>query len=216
MINIILADDHNLVRNGIKALLDREPLCKIVGEADDGATVLALLKQGIIADIVLTDISMQGMGGLELVESLKTSHPEIKSVVLSVHDNEQYVTKAFRMGAIGYLLKSIGADELIFAIKHISQNNQYVSSQLSTKFLDRLLTIPDQIPNLSKRGIEFSEKELEILSLIADGYTNQEIADKTYSGKRTIEGYRQGLIDKTGARNTAALVRFAMANGIIN
>nr|WP_294941624.1 response regulator transcription factor [uncultured Mucilaginibacter sp.] len=216
MTTIILADDHNIVRNGIKALLDRETSCKIVGEAEDGNGVLALLNQGVVANIVLTDLSMQGMGGLDLLDSLKVSHPEVKAIVLSAHDNEQYFTKAFRAGAAGYLLKSISADELIFAIKHVAKNNQYLSSQLTTKFLARMLTVPDRISSVSRDGLVLSEKEVEVLGLIAEGYTNQEIADKLFSGKRTIEGYRQSLIDKTGARNTAALVRFAIINGIIN
>jgi DNA-binding NarL/FixJ family response regulator len=212
---IILADDHNIVRNGIKALLDRETSCKIVGEAEDGNGVLALLNHGVAANIVLTDLSMQGMGGLNLLESLKASHPEVKAIVLSAHDNEQYLAKAFRAGAAGYLLKSISANELIFAIKHVAENNQYISSQLTSKFLARVLAVPDHTERLSRHGLEFSEKEVEVLCLIADGYTNQEIADKIFSGKRTIEGYRQSLIDKTGARNTAALIRFAVSNGII-
>ena len=216
MINIILADDHTIVRNGIKALLDKEITYKIVGEAENGNGVLALLNQGVVADIVLTDLGMQGMGGLELLEGLKGSYPAVKTIVLSAHDNEQYLTKAFRSGAVGYLLKSISADELIFAIKHVAQNNRYISSQLSAKFLSRLIAIPERMETVTTNGIEFSEKEVEVLGLIADGYTNQEIADKIFTGKRTVEGYRQSLIDKTGARNTAALVRFAVINGIIN
>jgi DNA-binding NarL/FixJ family response regulator len=216
LINIILADDHNIVRNGIKALLDREAAYKIVGEAEDGNGVLALLNQGVIANIVITDLNMQRMGGLELLEGLKASHSQVKSIVLSAHDNEQYIAKAFKAGAAGYLLKSIGANELIFAIKHVAENNQYISSKLTSKFLARILAVPDHVERLSRYGLEFSEKEVEVLGLIADGYTNQEIADKIFSGKRTVEGYRQSLIDKTGARNTAALIRFAVANGIIN
>lgn len=216
LINIILADDQNIVRNGIKALLNQVPGYEIVGEAQDGLQVLKLLNEGINTTMVLTDIGMPGMGGLELIENLGKTYPNVKSIVLSTYDNEQFIIKAFKAGAAGYLLKSITAEELIFAINHVSQRNQYLCSQLSTKFLGRLLTFPEQVFNIAKHGMEFSEKELEVLALIADGYTNQEIADKTYSGKRTVEGYRQGLIEKTGTRNTAALVRFALQNGIIN
>ncbi|AMR33502.1 DNA-binding response regulator [Mucilaginibacter sp. PAMC 26640] len=216
MINILIADDHNVIRSGIKALLDKEPTYNVVAEAVDGLSVLELLDSGIKADILLTDISMPGMDGLELVGNLQANYPQIKSIVLSAHDNEQYVAQAFRAGAAGYLLKSISADELIFAIKHVAKNNQYVASQLSTKILNRMLTVSDRTERVSPHGLEFSEKEVEVLELIAQGYTNQQIADKIFTGKRTVEGYRQGLIDKTGARNTAALVRFAVVNGIIN
>ncbi|TFF39818.1 response regulator [Mucilaginibacter psychrotolerans] len=216
MINILLVDDHSVIRTGIRALLDKEAACKVVGEAADGLSVIKLLESGINAAILLIDISMKGMDGLELVENLKASYPQMKSIVLSAHDNEQYLVKAFRAGAVGYLLKSIGEDELIFAVKHVANNNQYISSQLASRFLARILTIPEQVGRSSENAPEFSEKELEVLGLIADGYTNQEIANKIFSGKRTIEGYRQSLIDKTGARNTAALIRFAVVNGIIN
>lgn len=124
--------------------------------------------------------------------------------------------QAFHEGAVGYLLKSVSADELVFAIKHVVLNNLYICSELTSKFLKRLLTIPHPSEKQSLLDIEFSAKEIEVLGLITEGYTNQEIADKLFTSKRTVESQRQALIDKTGSRNTASLVRYAISNGVVN
>ena len=216
MIDIVLAEDHNIVRNGIISLLEKEPDIHVVGAATNGREVLSLLKNGTHADVVLADMNMPEMGGIELTEAVKQLYPDCKVIILSALDHEKYVIKAFQAGASGYLLKSVSADELVFAIKHILLQNLYICSELTSKFLKRLLTLPDPSALHELHDIEFSAKEIEVLGLITEGYTNQEIADKLFTGKRTVESQRQALIDKTGSRNTAALVRFAMVNGIVN
>jgi DNA-binding NarL/FixJ family response regulator len=216
MINIVLAEDHNIVRSGIISLLEKEPDVHVAGAATNGREVLALLESGTQADIVLADMNMPEMGGIELTTTVKEKYPDCKVVILSALDHEKYVIKAFQAGASGYLLKSVSADELVFAVKHTLLNNLYICSELTSKFLKRLLTIPDPATLHEINDIEFSSKEIEVLGLITEGYTNQEIADKLFTGKRTVESQRQALIDKTGSRNTAALVRFAIINGIVN
>ncbi|MBB6107597.1 response regulator transcription factor [Mucilaginibacter lappiensis] len=215
MIHIILAEDHHIVRGGIKSLLEKEKDFVITGEATNGADVLDLLNKGTNADIILADMNMPVMGGLELTERIKNDFPQSKVIILSALDHEKYVIKAFQSGASGYLLKSVSPDELIFAIKHTHQHTAYICSELSIRFLNRLLTIPDPVSHENIQDIEFSTREIEILGLIAEGFTNQEIADKLFTSKRTIENHRQTLIDKTNSRNTVALIRFAMLNGII-
>jgi DNA-binding NarL/FixJ family response regulator len=215
MINIILAEDHNIVRNGLKSLLEKEIDFNMVGEASNGNEVLELLASGVHADVILTDMNMPGMGGVELTTQIKALYPHTKCIILSALDHEKYVIKAFHSSADGYLLKNVSADELIFAIRHVYSNQQYICSELTTKFLNRILTMPEPVNTDTIHDIDFTNRETEILGLIADGYTNQEIADKIYTSKRTVEGHRQSLIDKTGARNTAALVKFAIVNGII-
>lgn len=155
------------------------------------------------------------MGGIELTEVIKKDFKEIKVIILSALDMEKYVIHAFRAGACGYLLKTVGAKELVFAIKHTYESGIYICAELAKRFLNRMLTIPDPTTNENAQGIEFSERDIEILSLISQGFTNQEVADKLFSSKRTIENHRQQMIDKTGSRNTIALIRFAMLNGII-
>jgi DNA-binding NarL/FixJ family response regulator len=216
MINIVLAEDHNIVRSGIISLLEKEPDVRVAGAATNGREVLALLEGGTLADVILADMNMPEMGGIELTAAIKEKYPDCKVVILSALDHEKYVIKAFQAGASGYLLKSVSADELVFAVKHTLLNNLYICSELTSKFLKRLLTIPDPATLHEINDIEFSSKEIEILGLITEGYTNQEIADKLFTGKRTVESQRQALIDKTGSRNTAALVRFAIINGIVS
>jgi DNA-binding NarL/FixJ family response regulator len=216
MIDIVLAEDHNIVRNGIISLLEKEPDINVAGAATNGKDVLTLLEKGTNANVVLADMNMPEMGGIELTASIKEKYPDCKVIILSALDHEKYVIKAFQAGASGYLLKSVSADELVFAVKHTLVNNLYICSELTSKFLKRLLTIPDPAALQPIHDIEFSAKETELLGLITEGYTNQEIADKMFTSKRTVESQRQTLIDKTGSRNTAALVRFAMVNGIVN
>ncbi|QHS57531.1 response regulator transcription factor [Mucilaginibacter sp. 14171R-50] len=216
MIDIILAEDHNIVRNGVISLLEKEPDIYVAGSATNGNEVLSLLENGVHADAILADMNMPHMGGIELVENVKKLYPQCKVIILSALDNEKDVIKAFQAGASGYLLKSVNPAELVFAVKHTQLNNLYICSDLSSKFLKRLLTIPDPSALPKLRDIEFSAKEVKVLGLITEGYTNQEIADKLFTSKRTVESQRQALIDKTASRNTAALVRFAIINGIVS
>ncbi|MDB5021564.1 MAG: Response regulator receiver protein, partial [Pedobacter sp.] len=137
-------------------------------------------------------------------------------VILSMHDNEKYVSQAFVEGASGYLLKSVSADEMNFSLKHVHSGGKYLCSELSMNMLGKLSqknvnSIADNISN-----IEFSMREIEVLHLIADGLTNSEMSEKLFLSNRTIEGHRQSLIEKTNSKNTAALIRYAVLNGIIH
>jgi len=217
MINILLVEDHNVVRNGIRSLIEKETDIKVIAEATNGKKALSLLKEVTDINIVLTDINMPEMNGIELINQIKSSYPAIQVIILSMLDNEKYVIEAFRTGACGYILKNVSSEELIFAIRHIYTNGErYLCNELSLKLLDRLINMPDTILAAENLNIDLSKRELEVLSLIAEGYTNQEIADRLFTSKRTVEGHRQNLIDKTGARNTAALIRFAIINGLIS
>lgn len=215
MINIILAEDHLIVRGGIKSLLEKESHFAIVGEATNGAQVLELLEKGVQADIILADMNMPVMGGLELTSLIAEKYKSSRVIILSALDHERYVVKAFQSGASGYLLKSVSPDELIFAIKHTYQYTQYICSELARRFLNRLIALPEPASYENIQGLDFSERDIEILSLLSEGYTNQEVADKLFSSRRTIENYRQNMLDKTGSRNTIALIKFAITNGII-
>ena len=215
MINIILAEDHNIVRNGIRSLLEKEPTLTVAGEAANGREALDLIASGVPVDIVLADMNMPLMTGVELIRQLKVSYPAVRVVVLSMLDHEKYVYQAFVAGASGYLLKSVTSDEMIFAIKHVALGSKYLCSQLSFTLLDRLIYAPE-ISMDGQQGVAFSKREIEVLQLIAEGLTNTEIAEKLFTSKRTVEGHRQNLIDKTNARNTAVLIRYAILNGVIN
>ncbi|MGY3054200.1 DNA-binding NarL/FixJ family response regulator [Pedobacter sp. UYEF25] len=213
MIRVILAEDHNIVRNGIKMLLESQPNISVVSEASNGQQVLDLINGGVEADIVLADINMPQMDGIQLIESLKTISPSTKVVVLTMLDNDKYLAQAFEAGAQGYLLKNLGEDELVFGLKAVQAGTRYVCAELSLRMLDELLKNASQLKE--KREMDFTIRELEVLQLIAEGYTNREMGEKLFLSKRTVEGHRQALLDKTSTKNTAMLIRFAYSNGYI-
>ncbi|MEJ7560039.1 MAG: response regulator transcription factor [Pedobacter sp.] len=214
-INILLAEDHLLVRGGIKAILEREADFIISGEADNGQLAVDLMTSGIAVDIILADMNMPVMAGIPLTEWVTKHHPEVKVIVLSALDNDQYVFKAIKAGASGYLLKNVSSSELIFAIRHTYEFGLYICAELSGRFLNRMLTVPAPVTTNNPIEIDFSNREVALLTLIADGYTNQEIAAKQFTSVRTIENQRQHLLNKTSSKNTVVLIRFAMLHGII-
>ena len=216
MIRVLLAEDHNIVRNGIRSLLNKQADIEVVAEATDGFEVLQKLEEGIEADLILTDINMPQLNGIALVEHLKEKQPDLKVIILSMLDHENYVMKAVNSGACGYLLKNIGEEEMMFAIRHVTSGNLYVCSELTSKIVNKLSTIPDENSKETKITVDLSRREIEILLLIAEGFTNNEIAEKLFTSRRTVEGHRQNLLEKTGARNTATLIRFAVRNGLID
>ena len=215
MIKIILADDHHMVRGGLRSMLEKELEFELVGEASNGAEALELLVSGIAADIIIADMNMPVLTGLELTEQIKETFPAVKVIILSALDHEKMIVKALKAGASGYLLKNSSPDELIFAIKHIHQYTQYICEEITTRFFNRMLALPDVSNKIEISDIAFTGRDIEILSLVAEGFTNQEIADKLFTSKRTVENHRQQLIDRTGSRNTVALIRFAMLHGVI-
>jgi len=216
MIRILLAEDHNIVRDGIKNLLQKQPNFEVAGEATNGDEVLRLINDGLRPDIILADMNMPGVGGLELAEKLKRTSSGAKVIILTMIDHEKYVIKAFQSGVTGYLLKNVSADELVFAINHIHGDGQYICSELALRFMNRLAQLPEPVDMTDVPEVDFTRRELEVLALTAEGYTNQEIADKLFTSKRTVEGHRQSMINKTGTRNTITLVKYALQNGIIN
>lgn len=213
MIKILLAEDHQIVRNGIKNVLENDGAFQVIAETSNGKEALQLIEQGTSPDIVLADMNMPEMNGIELAENLKqTNHQHIKTVMLTMFDNENYVMDAFNSGIDGYLLKNVSTEELMFALTHIHRNNRYICSELAM----RMLSLANHKNNMTDCMVDFSKRETEVLSLIAQGYTNKEIADKLYTSRRTVEGHRQTMINKANVRNSAELIRFAVKNSLID
>jgi DNA-binding NarL/FixJ family response regulator len=213
-VNILLVEDHNIVRDGIKALLLSEPGFKVVGEAQNGKEALKKIESGLDVSIVLADINMPELNGLELTSILKSKFPEVKVIILSMLDHENYIQQAFARGAMGYLLKIVGRDELVFAVKHVRAGNPYICSDLAYQMLKKnsgFYTTNEFI----REDIHLSSRETEVLKMVASGLTNHEIADKLFTSRRTVEGHRQKLLNKTGTKNTAALIRYAIQNKIL-
>ena len=215
-IKVLIADNHAIVRNGVISLLEKQENIEIVAQAANGLEVLRLLQSGIAPDVILTDIAMPEMDGIELTELLKLNFPNIKILILTTADQEEFIISSFTAGAHGYLLKNVNIAEVVFAIEQLAAGYRHLCTTIGMKLLNHLqgrFTLNSK--NL-KANIQLSKRELEILTLIAEGYTNSEIADKLFTSKRTIEGNRQNLLDKTGKKNTASLINFVVRNGIID
>ncbi|MET3113498.1 DNA-binding NarL/FixJ family response regulator [Pedobacter sp. CG_S7] len=215
MVNVMLAEDHTIVRNGIKMLLEIDKDISVVAEATNGKEAVRMLQEGCKIDVILADINMPEMDGIAMISKVLEINPEVKVIILSMFDSEKYVAEAFAEGASCYLLKNISVGELIFSVKHVSLGGKYLCTELSNKLLDRLI----QRSNAEYGGVDirknFSVREINVLKLIAEGFTNGEMAERLFISKRTIEGHRQTLIEKTGSRNTASLIKYAVLNGIV-
>jgi DNA-binding NarL/FixJ family response regulator len=215
MIEIIITDDHKIVRDGLKALLQDHSVLQVVGEAANGSELIELLPN-VRADLVLMDISMPGMDGFEAAAHVMQHYPDMKIVVLSMLSHEKHVTKMMDMGAAGYILKNVGKDELYCALQLIAHGCRYISPDVTLELLHKIQTMPLPQVAITDSQRDLSKRELEVLSLIAEGFTNAEIAEKLFTSKRTIETHRQNLLDKTKARNTAMLIRYALQRGLIS
>ncbi|QJX46354.1 response regulator transcription factor [Hymenobacter taeanensis] len=216
MIRVLLADDHTILRDGIRALLAREPDIEVVGEAGHGQGVLDLLTQ-TPADVLLMDLNMPVLDGFATMPLLQKQYPGVQVVILSMLDNEEYVHRAMQAGALGYVLKSAESTEIVFAIRTVATGQSFLCTEVGISTLNRLLSCPTAAYSAVEvpRNNDLSSREMEVLRLIAEGLTNAEIADKLFTSKRTIETHRQNIIEKTQAKNTAALVRYAMSQGLI-
>jgi DNA-binding NarL/FixJ family response regulator len=212
-IHIFLVEDHEIVRQGIRALLGGDENIMVIGEASNGREALEKMTH-VLPDIVLMDMNMPEMNGQECTRALKALYPDVKVLILSMHDDENYLIEMLEAGADGYILKNSSREELLFAIRRIVTNGLYIASEFTLRLLKRIRRENDK-----KRGAELqldlSERDLELIDLIAEGLTNQEIAERIFSSVRTVETRRKKLLDKTGAKNTASLIRFAVNHGII-
>lgn len=211
-IKIFLADDHELFRQGITALLDKTEI-EVVGEAANGQETLEKLNT-VKPHIVLLDICMSLMNGLDCARRIREDFPDIKVLILSMHDSENNLIEMINAGVKGYILKTGSKEELIFGIRRIFNGGMYISSELIVKKINNINSVAERTSTLMAE-LKISERELEILKLIVKGYTNSEIAQQLFASSRTIETRRKKLLDKTKTSNTAMLIHFATVNGLI-
>lgn len=206
-INILLADDHLLVRNGIKSLLEEEATLNVIGEASNGQEALELAKE-LQPDLLIIDVRMPIMDGIEAVGKLVNYAPNTKAIVLSMHDSEEYILKSIRAGASGYLLKDTGRPEFLKAIHTIYKGGKYFSGDISNVIVSNYLQNTTQKPEVlatPKNTHGLTKKEIEILTLILSGKTNTEISDTLGKSKRTIETHRFNLMKKMHVKNLIEL-----------
>jgi two-component system response regulator NreC len=216
-IRILLAEDHLVVRNGIKLLLNSQSDLNVVADVNSGKEALEILNSGLEVDVVITDLGMHNIDGLQLIQEVSDRFPKLKVIVLTMLDCEQHVIKAFEYGAKGYLVKNVGSDELIFSIKHVSKGGRYLCEDLTMSFIQSgIERLKGKNFEIEPIELDLTSRELEVLELLGEGYTNLEISKKLFLSKRTVEGHRQNLIDKTKSKNTPALIKFAVLNGLIH
>jgi DNA-binding NarL/FixJ family response regulator len=212
MPTVILADDHAIVRHGLRALLETEPGLSLVGEAEDGLAAIRLVEQ-LRPDILIVDLMMPGLNGLEVTRQVRKCSPQTRIIVLSMHANEAYVLEALRHGALGYVLKGSQVRDLLQATHHVAAGRRYLSPPLSERAIDVYVqkgeaTVLDDYETLSTR-------ERQVLHLAAEGHTSAEIGARLFISPRTAETHRARLMRKLGLQNHTELVLFAVRRGLI-
>jgi two-component system, NarL family, response regulator DegU len=214
-INIVLADDHVLVRNGIKAMLESDKEINVIGEASNGAEALETAK-ALKPDILVLDIRMPEMTGLEAASKLHDYAPQTKAVILSMHDSEEYVLQALDAGAYGYMLKDIDKSEFIKALKQIYKGSKYFSGAVSNVLADRLLG-KKSVPVRAEVGNQYglTKKEREILRMVVDSKQNKQISEALDISVRTIETHRFNIMKKLGVNNGVDMVNKAVGENLV-
>jgi len=211
-VSILLADDHQVVRQGLRALLEAEPDFRVVGEAADGLEATRLVER-LHPDVAVVDLIMPGLGGLEVTRQITTRVPKTRVVVLSMHANEAYVLEALRNGAAAYVLKDSSATDLVHAVREVAAGRRYLSPPLSERALD---TYRQRAKEATLDIYEtLTTREREVLHLAAEGHTNAEIAARLGISPRTAETHRANLMHKLGLQTQTDLVRYALRRGIV-
>ena len=211
---ILLADDHAILRSGLRLMLAAHEELEIVGETSTGAETLTQTEI-LQPDLILLDLSMPGISGLDILPVLRKSAPGVKILVLTMHDDKHYLQQALRSGASGYVLKKAADTELITAIRAVLSGELYVHHSMMRFLLEDMLP-GNEVHSQVDLWDTLSDREQEVLRLVALGYTSVEIAEKLTLSAKTVETYRARGMEKLGIRNRAALVRFALRRGLIS
>lgn len=211
-IRILIADDHGVMRAGLRAMLEGESSVEVVGEATNGEEVLDLARQ-LQPDIILLDIGMPGMDGIEATRRITKLTPPVKVLILSVYEDESLLREAIRVGASGYIVKRAAGDELIDAIQAVSKGYMYIHPAITRMLVSDLSPAVD-----AKKGAleSLTPRELEVMGFIIRGYTNRQIAEELFISQRTVEGHRANVFGKLGLKNRVELVEFAEKYGLMD
>ncbi len=209
---ILLADDHVLIRLGIKNMITHNPALEVIGEVGDGVELMAFLKREV-PDLLILDISMPKMSGIEAVGKVKALYPQVKILMLTMHKNKQYFYHAMAAGADGYLMKDDSDEELLLAIKRIQQGSTYLSPFLSQDFADDVISA---YRNKGSTPFEsLTPREKEVLDLVVEGHTSKVMAKILHLSPRTVDHHRSNLLKKFNMKNSVDLVNYAVRNGLV-
>jgi len=209
---ILLVDDHRLVRAGIRALLEKMPIAEPVGEAEDGRQAFEMINR-LRPDIVLLDIAMPNLNGLNAVDRIRKEWPKTKVIILTMHANEEYVLRALRSDVSGYLIKDAAVDELERAIRAVAKGDTYLSPLVSKRVIRDYLARTDEVHGAVE---QLTSRQLEVLQLVAEGKNTKEIADILNVSVKTVEAHRLQLMQRLDIHDVASLVRYAIRSGLVS
>lgn len=214
-INLAIADDHKIFRNGLKATLEDCPDFKLLIEASNGKELIGQLADHK-PDVILMDIKMPEMDGMQTTAHIHQHFKDIRILALSMHNEDKYIVDMMKAGASGYLLKNAEPEEIIEAIATVHNKGFYFNEHLSVTLIKQLVGPGSYSDPASHQAVDLNDREIEVLRLVCQECSNQEIADKIFLSVRTVEGYRARLFEKTGSKNLVGLVIFAIKRGIIS
>jgi RNA polymerase sigma factor (sigma-70 family) len=210
---LVIADDHSIIRDGLRSMLENNDRFEIVAEAEDGLeTVRCVRKHN--PDLLILDLSMPKLSGLSVLNELKTRHPDVRIIVLTVHDSEEYFREVFKAGASGYCLKRNSFSELSSAMEHVMAGRVFVSPSITRPMLDGYLTTSDEDEPRSAWDT-LTQREKEVLKLIGEGYKNKEIAELLNISPKTVEKHRSNLMSKLDLHNAQVLTAYAIKMGLV-
>ena len=213
-LKIVLAEDHTILREGLRALLSADPGFEIIGEAQNGREAVRCVER-LEPDLLLMDLSMPRMSGMDAIREIKNRYPDIKIIALTVHKTEEYLLTTLKAGADGYVLKDATHEELFMAIKNVMSGKSYLSPGVSEKVIEGYLEGRESNRSLSPWET-LSQREREVLKLIAEGFKNKEIAEDLCISLKTVEKHRANLMKKLDLHNAAALTVYAVQKGLVN
>jgi DNA-binding NarL/FixJ family response regulator len=213
IIKVLLVDDHKIVRDGIKVLLQDESDIEVIGEAENGKHALEVLNE-ITPDLLIVDINMPVMNGIECAREVVKHFPQVKILALTMLNEQEHIKNMVAAGAGGYILKNSGKEELIDAIKTVTSGENYFSDEVKNIIMMNIVKRKTMGSKIEGEPIPLTNREKDVLKYIVQEFTNQEIAEKLFISVRTVDAHRRNLLEKTGARNTAGLVKFALENNI--
>jgi DNA-binding NarL/FixJ family response regulator len=214
-IRVLIADDHKMFRDGLTEILNNEKNITVVGETGDGMEIVPKVKQ-CRADVVLMDINMGNSNGIAATGDLLANLPDCRVLVLSMYSDSKYILSMLEAGAKGYILKNAGKEEVITAINTIARGDSYFSDIVTSRIMEQLSQSKTREPLIASRKIPITPREIEVLRLIAQEYSNAEIARKLFISIRTVDTHRRNLLEKLKLKNTAGLVKYAIKEGLLD
>lgn len=211
---ILIADDHAILREGVRALLKMYPDMEVVGEAADGKEAIDRVRE-LNPDVVLMDIAMPGLGGLEATLEIRKSSPDSKILILTQYDNKEYLMRFLKAGVVGYVLKKAVGEELVAAIRSVQQGGRFLHPSMAAQLIDDYMHKGEPVDGADNLYEKLSDREKEVLKLVAEGHTSREVADTLGLSVKTVMVHRSNIMEKLGTHNRTELIKYAIRKGLI-